>query len=523
MKTFLQTTVYPWAGADGLYFRGYLMTEDACLRGREAIAYIKAHWVPDETAGFLEELNGIFSLIWDRGDEILMAVDRLRSLPLFYAVVDGILWVGHDADTLARALPEITIDQLSQEDYLSSDIFVSGPHTLISQLQPVQAGEFCVFQPGTATLTRQSYFHMEHGDFFDSNDLETMKTEFWAVYERTGKSLVRALGGRTAVLPLSGGADSRMVATLLKKAGYEKVICFSYGTPGNRESEISRQVAASFGYPWHMVPYTNETWAHLLDSQEMEDYERMSFSFSSTPHLQDFAAVKYLKEHGILPSDSVFVPGHSGDLLAGSHLTPDFLSGTMSKQAFYQAFYKKFYPRGGLSPALRSRLESYGLWEESGNTERLASNMEWFNTQNRQGKFIVNSVRVYEFFGYEWLIPLWDNDQFAFWRRVPMSWRYQRKLYFLTVDNALPSTNDVTAITRLATLARKIPPVRHLLRTGKQVKQYWRSPLRMERLFPLGLYLKMALRGYPNFAPQTLISRRLVNKTMDFCTKRRYS
>ena len=233
--------------------------------------------------------------------------------------------------------------------------------------------------------------------------------------------------------------------------------------------------------------------------------------------------MKYLKDHGILPEDSVFVPGHSGDLLAGSHLTPDFLSGPMSRQAFYQAFYSKFYPRGGLSPALRSRLESYGLWEENADMERLASRMEWFNIQNRQGKFIVNSVRIYEFFGYEWLIPLWDNDQFAFWRRVPMSWRYQRKLYFLTVDNALPSTNDVTAITRLADLARKLPPVRHVLRTTKQVKQYWRSPLRMERLFPREIYLKTALHGYPNFAPQTLVSRRLVNRTEDFCNTRRFS
>lgn len=512
MKTFLQAAVYPWTEADGLYFRGYLMTEEACLRGREAIAYIQAHGTQDGIAPLLEQLNGVFSLIWDRGEEILLAVDRLRSLPLFYAVVDGTLWAGHDADALARALPEAAIDEISREEFLASDIFVSGPHTLISQIHPVEAGTFCVFQAGAAAVTRQSYFRMEHGDFFDPEDLDAMQAAFWAAYEKTGRSLVRALGGRTAVLPLSGGADSRMVATLLKKAGYEKVICFSYGNPGNRESEISRQVAAALGYPWHMVPYTDETWAHLLDTQEMGDYERMSFSFSSTPHLQDYPAVKYLKEQGILPPDSVFVPGHSGDLLAGSHLTPDFLSGPMSRQAFYQAFYAKFYPRGGLSPALRSRLESQCLWEERADMEQLASCMEWFNIQNRQGKFIVNSVRIYEFFGYEWLIPLWDNDQFAFWKRVPMSWRYQRKLYFLTVDNTLPSTNDVTTITRLAALARKIPPVRHLLRTVKQVKQYWRSPLRMERLFPLGIYLKTALHGYPDFAPQTLNSRRLVEK-----------
>ena len=42
---------------------------------------------------------------------------------------------------------------------------------------------------------------------------------------------------------------------------------------------------------------------------------------SSMFFMQEYFAVKYLKESHIIPDDSVFIPGFSGDVLAGSHLS----------------------------------------------------------------------------------------------------------------------------------------------------------------------------------------------------------
>ena len=90
---------------------------------------------------------------------------------------------------------------------------------------------------------------------------------------------MKALDGRTAVIPLSGGADSRMVVSMLKNQGYEKVICYTYGKPGNRESEMSKAVAEEYGYEWHIIPHSAEEIAKLRNDPETEqysDYERSS-------------------------------------------------------------------------------------------------------------------------------------------------------------------------------------------------------------------------------------------------------
>ena len=53
-------------------------------------------------------------------------------------------------------------------------------------------------------------------------------------------------------------------------------------------------------------------------------------------------------------------------------------------------------------------------------------NWEW---KERQSKFIINSCRVYEFYGFEWRLPLWDLEFINFWSRIPLEMRENKKLY----------------------------------------------------------------------------------------------
>lgn len=59
---------------------------------------------------------------------------------------------------------------------------------------------------------------------------------------------------------------------------------------------------------------------------------------------------------------------------------------------------------------------------------------EFWEWQERQANYMVNSVRVYEYWGYEWRIPLWDMELVQFWKSVPAHLRADRKLYNTYVD-----------------------------------------------------------------------------------------
>jgi len=508
VKTFLSTGPYPWTCTDGFFFRGYFIAGEKCLRGNDAITYLRSQLSQEEPAEVFRKLNGVFSIICEWKDDILFAVDRLRGLPLFYGVL-GSLYLGDDPYSISNALPQVTLDEQAEQLFRSTKLYVTGKQTLLKEIQQVQASCYCVYDKVEQTVQEHSYFHMKHSELcFDE---PTLYTRFHEAYQTAGKNLVAALNGRTAVVPLSGGADSRMVLTMLKQEHYEKVLCFTYGREGNAESEISRKVAESFGYPWVMVPYTKQLIAELRCDPTTKAYQKYAFAMTSTPHMQDFPAVKALHEQGKLPADSVFVPGHSGDMIAGSHITSEFLQDALSREAFLRIIQEKFF----VDPLSTTEINQMAVRFPAcaaDDMETMTSQSEWFNVQERQGKFVVNSVRVYEFFGYEWLIPLWDNTLFEFWKHVPIALRYHRKLYFKAIgEEKVASTNVETPIKWVAEFVRSIPCIRTLARRGTRILRYWRSPLYCEQWFSAPEYLIGCLRESPLFDVNTLLCYQMIS------------
>mgnify|MGYP004008823175 FL=1 len=52
--------------------------------------------------------------------------------------------------------------------------------------------------------------------------------------------------------------------------------------------------------------------------------------------------------------------------------------------------------------------------------------MEYFHSQS---KYVISAQRVYEYYGYEWRLPLWDIGYLEFWSKVPVNLKYKQKLY----------------------------------------------------------------------------------------------
>ena len=53
----------------------------------------------------------------------------------------------------------------------------------------------------------------------------------------------------------------------------------------------------------------------------------------------------------------------------------------------------------------------------------------------RQSHFIVNSVRIYEFFGLEWRLLFWDTEFSEFWNSIEWEKKKGSYLYIFSANN----------------------------------------------------------------------------------------
>ena len=456
IETSFNNRYYPWtevkSGDITCWLKGTFFHENELLQGGDVVrlftSALKDSRIDHEALkALLLALNGNFALALETSRYVICAVDRVRSIPLFYAVDEDEVLFSDDANHLRDRLNPPFNEENGAEFLVTG--YVTGSDTLFEGISQVRAGEYLIYDKEDASLATRFYHRFWHGNFFSASE-EELLDRLDEIFVRVFQRLIESTKGRQIVVPLSGGLDSRIIVAMLKRLGVEDVICFSYGKKGNYEAEISRQVAEALGYRWYFVEYTNEKWYACYHSDEMQRYREYGGNLVSLPHFQDFLAVKELKEEGKIREDAVFVPGHSGDMLAGSWIPQDYdkpqayTFGTFLEESLKKHYSLWKWNEAELGPLFEGKIrKSVGDISVHDN-ESCANAVELFNFNERQAKFIVNSVRVYEFFGYRWQIPLWDAELIDFFLQVPLSYRINQLLYKNYAINNVFAKNLVT-------------------------------------------------------------------------------
>ncbi|MCB5246640.1 MAG: asparagine synthase C-terminal domain-containing protein, partial [Candidatus Cloacimonetes bacterium] len=250
------------------------------------------------------------------------------------------------------------------------------------------------------------------------------------VFER----LIRSANGRTLVVPLSGGLDSRLVAVMLKRLAYPKVICYTFGNALQDECITSRKVAKFLNLPWQIVETNRRMWYKAYHSEEMRRYFAFGTKLSSLPHVHDWLAVKTLQERNLIPSDAIIVPGHSGGFSQGADLPPILADREeLSQRELLDLILREHYDLWHCANDQRhklfgARVHDYLQLPDTIQTPIAASLFDEWDWRQRQSKLYVNSLRIYDFFGVDWRLPLWDREYIDFWTRVPLELRLERSL-----------------------------------------------------------------------------------------------
>lgn len=422
---------FRWIEKDEYYFKGYFYYKNKFYYDNEAVNCLYKIKSFEILKKFLKEITGCFAIVIQNNNEIWCANDVSRSIPIFYSEENFIV-----SDCVEQIKKRISckIDDVSLGEILLSHGCSSG-HTIYNNINQVKLGE--VVKISKHKVVSEYYFQHIKKTIFNERTNELFK--FTTISENIFDRLMNSLDGKKVVVPLSGGYDSRYIISMLKKKKCKDVICYTYGNENDYEVQYSKKIAENLGYDWYFVEYSNEKWEKFFEEKSFLDYFHYSHNYCSLPHIQEYIALKELKERNIIPQNSVIIPGFCGDFPAGSFVIKEnefnikdlnelveFIFGnhfnnTKCNQEIEKKIKERIMKRL-IDISLENNINKYDY-------EDLIKLYECWFCGDRVTNWVVNSNRLYEFFGFEWRMPLWDIEFLNFWYELQLDYRINCNLY----------------------------------------------------------------------------------------------
>ncbi len=401
----------------------------------------------------LLKLSGSYSIIVNDGNFLFAAVDRFRSIPLFYGKTEKSFFISDDAEWIRLQMNDSKMNHFAEQEFLLTG-YVTGKDTLFPDVKQLLAGEYLIVKEnGTVPeIINNRYFRFQHKTENETTNEKILYDRLYSATLNSIKKLINYANGRQIIIPLSSGFDSRLIVSMLKLVNYKDVICLNYGTENNPESETSRFVAENLSYPWLFIKYSKELWREWWNTEERHDYYSMASGWSILPHAQDWPAVWELKKKRLINNDAIFVPGHIIGFISGSTIPQEaFYLHKFNENMFVSAILNKHYSLISLSNTFftgnekwQKRIKSFLEKEKVRSGEALADVCEKWGWQERQSKYIINSVRVYEYWGYDWFL-FNDSDLFNFWLNTPLKLRKGKIFYGRFVNDMFLKASGVSA------------------------------------------------------------------------------
>jgi asparagine synthase (glutamine-hydrolysing) len=416
---------FRWQKNKELAVKGYIIDkEKGCINNDKLGEYFSDRLNNcNDYIELLRSINGSFSLIYTFNNTTLIYSDKTRFFPLFYKYSGNEIIISDNPELLLEKTD--TIDINSTNEFRLTG-YTTGNKTLFKNIYQVQAAELLILKNNKITSESTFSFKVAQEEKIQYAD---PKKELFNTIERAFTPLLKSLEDKTPVLPLSGGFDSRLIACKLKDLGFNNTICFTYGRP-NKEVDLSQKVAERLNFKWYFIDYEKlMTGRNLLLENEFLQYYRYASRGTSMFYLQEFPAVEYLKNNKFLPENSVFLPGHSGDLLGGSQFVKSFSPSITTSKVPEQIVKTKYF----LFPMSSKECNKFidDIKTQIGPAHNFSgySVFEDWDIKEKIAKFIFNSSQVFTYFGYETRFPFWNNELMEFFRTSPIEHRIGKKLY----------------------------------------------------------------------------------------------
>ncbi|OOE68978.1 hypothetical protein BZG20_03475 [Salinivibrio sp. IB868] len=428
---------------------------------------------------YVKSLDGHYAIVVSKNHNVYAFSDRVGSHNLFYTTGRSSEITLTDEVNALKPFDPSEYDELAELEIIMSG-YTIGSKTLFRNIKRLQAGEVLHCNHYSNSVHQYYYYF----GFIERKTYFSYLKELYEVTCSVFDKLLKDVGERQIVVPLSAGNDSRLVASILHYLGATNVLCYSYGSKNNFEAAVAESVAKKLGFKWVFIPLTHSSEKSFYSSSDFQKYKIFSETLSSVPYIQSLSSLKYLKELEIIDDDAVFINGNSGDFISGGHITPLMRNHHMSAESdridnVFRAIFNKHFSLWGYKKTndnlgyIRKSLEKQflaigGLPEEREKDHLL---YEYSELMGRQSKYVISGQKVYEFYGYDWRMPLWSNELLEFWAKVPAEYKVNQKLYL-----------DMLCLSNFGGVWDEKIPI-----NKKTITPKWVIPLRFMCKIPFGL------------------------------------
>ena len=385
---------------------------------------------------FIGELRGAFSLlIFDsHASEITLFTDHFGSRPIYFYEEKGLLFFGSEKKYVLTQLEQSArLDPVGVLQ-IFAHVHNLGSRTFIENLYSLPA-----YSMVTASERGVSQRWIGYFGFPKVSEMGfRASVDTWSDLLRT--SVQRMLAGKDrALLQLSGGLDSRAIATAIPR-DRRPFPALTRKADNRREVEYAKVIAERLGFEHHVSPTYTPSAAHI---PAIVWRTECSISYVHSRSIENHSLVRRLADY--------LMGGQFGDISSGAHVAPYMLEAADASTFRRQVFAHYALERDALRtvftddfldrylPAVEEEfLTSFDRIEEEDN----AYTYQVWDQIERQSNFILRAGLVNRHI-LEGVYPFLDVDYFNFVRSVPEKWRANQLMYRCVIHRLGPEIRDV--------------------------------------------------------------------------------
>jgi len=212
----------------------------------------------------VHHFRGMFAFaLWDEARQSLVcARDRFGIKPLYYTVVDGVLYLASEVKALLPFVPQVETDLDGFKDYLTFQFCLAGK-TLFKGVSELLPGHLLLVRNGRVETRR--YWEVYYQPDFD-HTAKYFEEKVHALLEESVALHLRADVPVGAYV--SGGLDSSIVASLAARqqgAGFKGFTGKFSFDPAFDESSYARDLAHWRAFDLHEVDITADDFAEQIE------------------------------------------------------------------------------------------------------------------------------------------------------------------------------------------------------------------------------------------------------------------